>query len=195
MSQLFAEKHVTMPAKAVDGRPQRDTIFTSRADISVRVSDGEGLPILLVHDVGGSSDDFDAMFSFALAHDHRLLAIDLPGHGRSGEASDHETAYTIEGYAESLLETLERLDIESAFIIDLSPAGRIGRELMSILPGAMGLAYLGAATFCETQNSEPEQTPIYQISSLSEDALEPIIANLELREAALSIAPRLWYGG
>jgi pimeloyl-ACP methyl ester carboxylesterase len=195
MNHQIAEKHVTVTAKTLDGRPQRNTVFTSRADIAIRVSDGEGLPILLVHDLNGSSEDFDALFSYAFAHDHRLLAVDLPGHGRSGEASDHETAYTVEGYAESLLETLERLDIESAFIIDLSPKGMIGRELLSILPGAMGLAYLGGATFCETQNSEPEQTPIYQISSLSEDALEPIIANLELREAALSLAPRLWYGG
>ena len=195
MHSSLVENFVSLPAGALVRPMKHKTLATSRADLAVRLSDGEGLPILLVHDVGGSSDDFDAMFSFAFAHDHRLLAVDLPGHGRSGEASDHETAYTIEGYAESLLETLERLDIESAFIIDLSPAGRIGRELMSILPGAMGLAYLGAATFCETQNSEPEQTPIYQISSLSEDALEPIIANLELREAALSVAPRLWYGG
>jgi len=31
--------------------------------------------------------------------------------------------------------------------------------------------------------------------AIDEASLEPIILSLELREAALSIAPRLWYGG
>jgi pimeloyl-ACP methyl ester carboxylesterase len=195
MNSIYAEKFVTSPGSDAIGRPGHKTVATSRADIAVRTSAGEGLPILLIHEVGRASDDFDALFSYAIASDHKLIAIDLAGHGRSGEATDHETAYTTEGYAESLLETLERLDIENAFIIDRSKNGRIGRELMSIFPGAMGLAYLGDATICETQNASAEHTPIYQIASLSEEALEPIIASLELREAALSVALRLWYGG
>jgi len=40
-----------------------------------------------------------------------------------------------------------------------------------------------------------ESVPVYEIGAISEDALEPVILSLELREAALSIAPRLWYGG
>lgn len=195
MNSIFAEKFAVPSSSDHIEQTGRKMVATSRADIAVRTSVGEGLPILLIHDVGGSSDDFDLLFSFAFASDHKLIAIDLAGHGRSGEASDHETAYTTEGYAESLLETLERLDVENALIIDLSKDGRIGRELISIFPGAMGLAYLGEATFCETQNASTEHTPIYQVASLSEEALEPIIAGLELREAALSVALQLWYGG
>ncbi len=170
-------------------------IATSRADVAVRSSIGEGLPFLLIHDVGGSSEDFDLMLSYAFALDHRLIAVDLPGHGRSGEASDPATAYTVDGYADTLLETLERLNIENAFLIDHSPDGRIGRELLSIFPGAMGLVIVGDATYCETQNSGFDVAPIYHVASTTEDALEPIILSLELREAALSVAPRLWYGG
>lgn len=171
------------------------TVATSRADIAVRTSAGEGLPFVLIHDIGRSSEDFNGMLSYAFSHDHRLIAIDLPGHGRSGEATAHEFADTVEAYAEMLLETLERLGVENAFIIDRSREGRIGRELVSIFPGAMGLVIVDDATYCETQNAEFEQTPIYHIASISEEALEPIIASLELREAALSVAPRLWYGG
>lgn len=172
------------------------TVATSRADVAVRTSAGEGLPFVLIHGVGRSSHDYDEMLSYAFAHDRLLIAIDLPGHGRSGEASDHESAYTVEGCAETLLETLERLNIENAIIVDQSEDGRIGRELLSMFPGAMGLVIVdSAATFCETQNAGFETTPIYHIASMSEDALEPIIVSLELREAALSVAPRLWYGG
>ncbi len=171
------------------------TVATSRADIFVRFSDGEGVPIVLIHEIGGSGHVFDGLFADAFAHDHQLLAIDLAGHGRSGEASDHETAYTVEGYADTLLETLERLEIESAFVLDVSKGGRIGRELLSIFPGALGLIVVGDATYCETSPTDVALPPIYHVASLDEKALEPVILNLELREAALSLAPRLWYGG
>jgi pimeloyl-ACP methyl ester carboxylesterase len=195
MHPSLVEKFASLPAGPFAGAAERKTLPTSRADVAVRMSAGEGLPILLVHGIGGSSDDFDTLFGLAFAHDHRLIAVDLPGHGRSGEASDHDTAYTVEGYAESLLETLERLGIDNVFVIDRSENGCIGRELMAIFPGALGLAVVDDATFCETPDASLELPPIYRISSTSDEALEPVIQALELREAALSVAPRLWYGG
>ena len=168
---------------------------TSRAEIAVRVGQGEGAPILLIHAIGGSSADFEDVFQYAFANDHRIIAVDLPGHGHSGEASDHETAYTIEGYAETLLETLERLGVDSAFVIDQSREGQIGRELMTIFPGMLGLAVVGGPFHGAVGDSSVDFAPVYEIGAISEDALEPVILSLELREAALSIAPRLWYGG
>jgi pimeloyl-ACP methyl ester carboxylesterase len=192
MHPSLVENFVSLPAGAV-ARPAPRTLATSRADVAVRLSNGEGLPILLIHGIGGSSDDFDDLFGYAFAHDHRLIAVDLPGHGRSGEASDHETAYTVEGYAETLLETLERLGIDNVFVIDLSEGGEIGRELLAIFPGALGLAVVDEGASGAEQGDEPPE--VYVITSISEEALEPVIRALELREAALSVAPRLWYGG
>jgi len=174
---------------------QAKLLATSRADISVRVSEGEGAPILLIHAIGGSAADFDEVFNYAFARDHKVIAVDLPGHGQSGEASDHETAYTIEGYAETLLETLERLGVDSAFVIDQSLEGEIGRELMTIFPGMLGLAVVGGPFRGAVGESSVDIAPVYEIGAISEDALEPVILSVELREAALSIAPRLWYGG
>jgi pimeloyl-ACP methyl ester carboxylesterase len=194
MSAQNAQKLAVAPRSGVPAN-QAKLLATSRADISVRLSEGEGAPILLIHAIGGSGADFDPVFDYALAHDHKLIAVDLPGHGHSGEASDHETAYTIEGYAETLLETLERLGIESAFVIDQSRDGKIGKELMTIFPGMLGLTVVGGPFHGAVGDSNVETTPVYEIGELSEDALEPVILSLELREAALSIAPRLWYGG
>jgi len=185
------------PARRFDaGRGEWKLVATSRADVAVRLSQGEGAPILLVHAIGRSSEDFDDMFGYAVAWDHRLIAVDLPGHGDSGEASDPESAYTIEGYAETLLETLERLDVDSAFVIDLSKYGRIGKELMTIFPNMLGLAIVGGpARGAVVDSSVETPAPVYEIGAIDEASLEPIILSLELREAALSIAPRLWYGG
>jgi pimeloyl-ACP methyl ester carboxylesterase len=194
MSASTAQK--LPPAVRTGSLPEKAKLLaTSRADIAVRVSEGEGAPILLIHAIGGSGADFDPVFNYALARDHKVIAVDLPGHGRSGEASDHETAYTIEGYAETLLETLERLGVDSAFVIDQSQEGSIGKELMTIYPGMLGLAVVGGSFHGAVGESSFDTTPVYEIGALSEDALEPVILSLELREAALSIAPRLWYGG
>jgi len=194
MSAQIAQKLAVDPRYG-DVFSQAKLLATSRADIAVRVSEGEGAPILLIHAIGGSGADFDRVFDYAFAHDHKLIAVDLPGHGRSGEASDHETAYTTEGYAETLLETLERLGVDSALVIDQSRDGRIGKELMTIFPGMLGLAIVGGPFRGAVGDSCVESVPVYEIGAISEDALEPVILSLELREAALSIAPRLWYGG
>jgi pimeloyl-ACP methyl ester carboxylesterase len=172
-----------------------EMLATSRADVAVRVSEGEGAPILLIHAIGGSSADFHSVFEYAFARDHQVIAVDLPGHGKSGEASDHETAYTVEGYADTLLEALERLGVDSAFVIDASLEGVIGKELMTIFPGMLGLAVVGGPFRGAVGDSSVDTIPLYEIGAISEEALEPIILSLELREAALSIAPRLWYGG
>jgi pimeloyl-ACP methyl ester carboxylesterase len=194
MSGQFAQKFA--PARRFDaGQGDLKLVQTSRADVAVRLSEGEGAPILLVHAVGRTSEDFHELFGYAVAWDHRLIAVDLPGHGLSGEASDHETAYTIEGFAETLLETLERLGVDSAFVIDLSLNGQIGKELMTIFPGMLGLAIVGGPSRGAVVDCSAESAPVYEIGAIDEEALEPIILSLELREAALSIAPRLWYGG
>ena len=156
---------------------------------------GEGAPILLIHAQGGSSRDFDTLFASAIAADHRLIAIDLPGHGASGEAHDPETAYTIEGYADTALEALERLGIDNALIVDLSGDGWVGRELATIFPGMLGLAVVGSRARHADGDVFPGAPPIYEIPRLDEESLEPVLQSLELRDAALSLAPRLWYGG
>ena len=194
MSAHSAQKRTFAPGLG-DGSRQMKLLPTSRADVAVRVSQGEGAPILLIHAIGGSCADFDQVFGYAFALDHRVIAVDLPGHGQSGEASDHETAYTVEGYADTLLETIERLGVDSAFVIDKSHEGRIGRELTTIFPGVLGLAVVGGPFHGAVGESSIDSTPVYEIGAISEEALEPIILSLELREAALSIAPRLWYGG
>ena len=81
------------------------------------------------------------------------------------------------------------------YLIDRYEDGCIGRELMAIFPGALGLAIVDDPLLFGTDDLNPELPPIYRIASASEEALEPIIQDLELREAALSVAPRLWYGG
>ncbi|NED57887.1 alpha/beta fold hydrolase, partial [Micromonospora aurantiaca] len=56
--------------RTVDGRRTR-----------CRIS-GDGPPVVLLHGIGRTLDDFTALHT-ALARDHLVLAVDLPGHGGS----------------------------------------------------------------------------------------------------------------
>jgi len=58
------------------------------ADIFVRQSAGRGLPVLMLHGSGASHLAFRRQFESPLADKFRLIAMDLPGHGLSGDAGD-----------------------------------------------------------------------------------------------------------
>lgn len=177
------------------GPKSMQVLPTSRADIAVRQSGGPGMSVLLLHAPASSKDMFDGLFQNEIANDYRLIAIDLPGHGASGEAHDPASAYTTEGYADSALETLERLGVERAFVVDASEDGWIGRELATIFPGLLGLAVLGLTNAEYVDDDDRGAPPVFQLPDFSDETLKPILKRMERREAALTLSPLLWYGG
>ena len=170
---------------------------TSRADIALRQSEGVGLPVLLIASAAGFQEDFAALFESPLAEGHRLLAVDLPGQGDSGEAHDPETAYTVDGYADALLEIVERMGVDRAFVVDASPDGAVGRELMAVFPGMVGLAIPGDRDPNDTDDflSRDRAPPMFELPDFSETRLRPILKRMERRDLALSLSPLCWYGG
>lgn len=64
--------------------------YVPLANTQINVDDhgGEGRSILLVHGLGGSAGNWD-LVAPTLASSARVLAMDLPGHGRSGPVPDH----------------------------------------------------------------------------------------------------------
>ena len=140
-----ALERVAVSNRAKGGAASDTSIVTSRAEVAVRLSAGSGTAILLIHSVNGSSAQFNHLFETPFADQYRLIAIDLPGHGQSGEAYEPATAWTVYGYADLALEVLERLGIDNAFVVDRSPGGCIGHELMTIFPGMLGLAIVVGA--------------------------------------------------
>ena len=120
------------------------TVRTRQADIQLWETSGTGLPLLLVHGSGTSKEVFARQFASPLADRHRMIAIDLPGHGGSTDARDPATGYSIHGFAETLAETLETLSVEHAAVFGWSLGGHIAVELMSFSPVVAGLMLTGA---------------------------------------------------
>lgn len=118
-------------------------ISTSHADISVRQTPGKKLPILLLHGGGLCKETFDRQLESSLGAQHRMIAIDLPGHGASSDAFDPNRTYRIEGLADVALEVLEGLGIDNAVVVGASLGGWVGLQMLQTFPGLVGLTLTG----------------------------------------------------
>jgi pimeloyl-ACP methyl ester carboxylesterase len=75
---------------------------------------GSGAPaIVLIHSIGGSRADWSAVAP-RLAKRHRVVLVDLPGHGRSPAASSRPT---VPEASAALARTLSKMKIERAVLV------------------------------------------------------------------------------
>lgn len=107
-------------------------------------SEGPGHTVVLLHGNSSSANAFAAQFA-AFGARHRLLALDLPGHGQSAAApAEH---YSFAGYADALVEFVERLGLRDYLIFGHSLGGHAALEALPRLPGLRGLGLIGAVPF------------------------------------------------
>ena len=85
--------------------------------------------ILFLHGLGDSSLAFDEAFSGNECADLNLVAVDLPGHGRSLAA--HDGLYTLEAHAKRLADLIEALDLRRITLVGHSLGGDIATVAVS----------------------------------------------------------------
>lgn len=108
----------------------------------VSESDGSGTPILLLHGTASSRAAFAHQFDSPLAEQHRLLALDLPGHGDSGNAAD-ASAYSLEALTETVSRFIDAMKLRQLVIVGWSLGGHIAMELIGH-PAMAGIMVTGA---------------------------------------------------
>ena len=104
---------------------------------------GEGTPLMLVHGACESSSFWKAQVD-ELQKQHRLILLNLPGHGQSAKPSDE---VNISMYAEIVREAIYGLDLESPSLAGHSMGGAIAMTLAVEHPKLLGgliLANTGA---------------------------------------------------
>jgi len=101
------------------------------------------MPVLFIHGNSSSCEVFQQQYGTHFAKTHRVIAIDLPGHGRSDDASEPRQAYTIPGYATTLIEVLRSLNISRAALLGWSLGGHIGLEMIGQGFDAAGIMIVG----------------------------------------------------
>jgi pimeloyl-ACP methyl ester carboxylesterase len=193
MAMLANGQKVSVTPIAELAKAWTSILSTSRADIHIRQSGGRGSPILFLHGEGESMEAFATLFTSSAANGHRLIAIDLPERGQSGKDNDLAAACTAYDQADLALEVLERLGIDTAFVVDRSPGGCIGRELMTMFPGMRGLLIVGGGDDSRGVDASSGPVPVFEISE-SAHSLEPALLRLAASEAP-ERAPLAWLGG
>ncbi len=103
-------------------------------------SDGPaaGSPIVLIHRFASSMQEWNRITPI-LARDHRVIRIDLLGHGGSAKPAG---GYSIENQARLVSETLRQLHVTHALIVGHSLGGDVAVALATIDRGAVGQVVL-----------------------------------------------------
>lgn len=98
----------------------------------VRVGElGKGRPIVLIHDLFGSHEDFEPVLD-ALAAKMHVILLDLPGFGESEKPRKY--AYGFEGFAETVLDALAALSLSRVALLGHGFGGGIVLTLASRHP-------------------------------------------------------------
>jgi 3-oxoadipate enol-lactonase len=93
-------------------------------------TEGDGPPVLLLHGLGSSARDWDLQIP-ELARSHRVIALDVRGHGRSGQPPG---PYSVIQFARDAVTLLCRLNAAPAHIVGLSMGGMIAFQMAVDLP-------------------------------------------------------------
>src|SRR5258708_3625144 len=93
--------------------------------------EGTGEPVVLIHGLDSSARiNWQAPRTIdALAKDHQVIALDLPGYGQSDKLSD-PAAYG-EQWVEDLILLMDHLKIQKAHIVGYSMGGVVALKLIA----------------------------------------------------------------
>jgi 2-succinyl-6-hydroxy-2,4-cyclohexadiene-1-carboxylate synthase len=96
---------------------------------------GEGPPLVLLHGFTGSVNTWAPLRAW-LERSHRVVAIDLPGHGLSSAPVTPER-YGLERFADDLVRVLDALAIERTALLGYSMGGRAALRFARRHPGRL----------------------------------------------------------
>ena len=119
--------------RAAIGRTGDDVRIVTDDGVALEVVErGTGPALVLVHGFGGAKEDFSDQVD-DLARDHRVVTLDLRGHGES-EGPDDESRYSLDRFAADLGNVLDALGIDSCRLLGHSMGGMIVRRFVLAAP-------------------------------------------------------------
>ena len=105
------------------------------ANIDIYYQDfGKGTPVVLLHGYLESGEIWEA-FAKELSKQYRIILIDLPGHGDSGSAGE---IHSMDFMADSVARVLDRLHLETCFMIGHSMGGYVALAFLETYPYKLG---------------------------------------------------------
>jgi pimeloyl-ACP methyl ester carboxylesterase len=107
------------------------------------VVQGTGEPVILIHGLYSSANinwQLTGVFN-ELAKDHQVIALDLPGHGRS-DKPESETAYGL-AIIDDIVALLDHLKVKQVHVVGYSIGGMIAVKLMALHPDRVRSGLIG----------------------------------------------------
>jgi pimeloyl-ACP methyl ester carboxylesterase len=140
-------------AAAADVRPA-DRYFDADGVRLHYLEQGAGPPVVLLHCFAGDVESQFVATGFfsALALDHRVLGLDLRGHGRSDKPHDPR-CYGAE-LARDVVRLLDHARIERAHVVGYSMGAHVAAQVLVLAPARLVTATLGGA--CGRRHWTPE---------------------------------------
>jgi pimeloyl-ACP methyl ester carboxylesterase len=102
---------------------------------------GDGSPLVLVHGLGGTIENWRALAP-SLAAEHRVLVPDLPGHGRSAPLSE---ARNVDALAEAVLGIADAVEVRKAVWVGHSLGGVVALRAAVLRPDVVRGLVLAAS--------------------------------------------------
>nr|MDO8082157.1 alpha/beta hydrolase [Candidatus Freyarchaeota archaeon] len=153
-------------------------------------SRGKGRPLILIHGAGGSSEYWSIQLS-ELSKKLRVIAIDLPGHGKSERLKER---VSIERYAEHVAGFVKQIKLDQAVILGHSMGGLVVQQLalkhpeliekLIIVDSAAKFPGSGPPEFADRVRNQPETLSellpmFFSKKTLSEGNLASILKHLQ----------------
>ncbi len=121
----------------------QQTISTKHGEIAIVTVGESGPALLFVHGNSACKEVWYKQYESDMAASHRLIAMDLPGHGASSDAPDPEASYCMGGYAEAAISVLDALGINRVVVVGWSLGGHVAIEMIPLFPGVAGIFISG----------------------------------------------------
>ena len=140
-------------ANAADG-PLTPSRFVQVKGTKVAVYESTGTKgpgVLLVHGNTSSANAFSRVMTSNFAKNMRVVALDLPGYGRS----DRRLLYSIDTYKEVIAEVAQVTGVKKGIIVGWSWGGDLVLQASSLLPEAKGFFIFGTAPMGGAPSTAP----------------------------------------
>ena len=156
--------------------------------------EGSGTPVVLIHGYTGSAEGnwFANGVAEALAKNHRVIAIDIRGHGASDKPTD-PSSYGVHLWRD-VLELMDHLDIDKAHVHGYSMGGSITTQLLIHAPDRFITASYGGSGVREVDPEQLAKVPPDEEGSdpREAEALDTLRASPTREDAALGMVVGSW---
>jgi pyruvate dehydrogenase E2 component (dihydrolipoamide acetyltransferase) len=120
-----------VPEEVEAGGPEPETVEAGGKSLQyLKVGEGEGDPLVLLHGFGGDINIW-VFNQEALAAEHTVYSLDLPGHGQSTkDVGDGDLA----SFVQALADFLDAMEIEKAHLVGHSMGGAVAGAFANAHP-------------------------------------------------------------